>query len=143
MKRRPRTILWCEVLGLVTLVLRVATAFWGDAATRIAQADAVTAPGTGMMLVGLGIVAPTVLAWWATRGRSRAAAWFLAAWIALLTVVAGAQFARGSIRPNLFGLMTLFAVLLYIVMAALLFGRTARRWLRHEKDAAEIGDLFA
>ena len=102
-----------------------------------------TAPGTGMMLVGLGIVAPTVLAWWATRGRSRAAAWFLAAWIALLTVVAGAQFARGSIRPNLFGLMTLFAVLLYIVMAALLFGRTARRWLRHEKDAAEIGDLFA
>jgi hypothetical protein len=95
-----------------------------------------------MMLIGFGIVAPTALSWWATRGRSPAAVWFFVVWIALLATAGILQFAQGSIRLNAFGLIVLFPLLLYLVMVVLLFGRAARRWLRNKKDAAEIADLF-
>jgi hypothetical protein len=141
--RRPRAILWCEGLALVALVLRVGSALRSDGAARIAHLDAVTAPGTGLILIGFGLVAPTALALWATRGRSRAAAWFLVVWVALLAVSGVVQILQGSIRLNLFGLVILLTVLIYLVMAVLLFASSARRWLRNEKDAAEIADLFA
>jgi drug/metabolite transporter (DMT)-like permease len=143
MSRRPAAIIWCECLVLVALVMRVATAVWGDGSARIAVVDAQIGPGVGAVVLVAGIVAPAALAFWATRRANRAAAWFFTVWVGLLAAGFAASLALGQIRFGPISSVSLAILAFYTAAVFLLFTRAARRWLRGERTAAEIAAEFS
>jgi len=119
---RPRTIGLAETLFMASLVLLIL-------GSLLTWSIAVATLGFGLALgsVLAVIIVPLLLLLWATRGRSRVAAWLLAAWTVFSVWGVLRQVARQS-TFNLAAGLTVVQIALMAVSVILLFAGPSRAW---------------